>query len=123
MQVPGSLVQELLVGVLVEGGQHLAVCPLGIQADGAVRAAGNHAHAAPLTAELHHVQNIKGGFMAQNAQRDTLHGAAQELKAELAAALHESYLIRRRSLHCKPGLRLAVMRSEQGLSEPVCWLR
>ncbi len=114
MQVPGSLVQEFLVGVLIEGGQHFAVCPLGKQADGAVRAAGNHAHAAPLTAELHHVQNVKGGFVAQHAQRDALHGAAQELKAQLAAALHQSYLIRRGSLHGMPGLRLAVMRNEQG---------
>ncbi|KAA6427579.1 MAG: hypothetical protein FRX49_02242 [Trebouxia sp. A1-2] len=79
-------------------------------ADGAVRAAGNHAHAAPLTAELHHVQNVKGGFMAQHAQRDALHGAAQKLKTKLAAALHESYLIRRRSLHGKPGSRHGVMR-------------
>ena len=123
MQVPGSLVQELLVGVLVEGSQHLAVCPLGIQADSAVRAAGNHAHAAPLTAELHHVQNVKSGFVAQHAQRDALHGAAQELKAQLAAALHQSYLIRRGSLHSMRGLGHAVMRSQQGISKPVCWVR
>ena len=67
MQVPGGLLQQLRVGVLVQVGKHLAVGPLGVQADGTIGAAGDHTHAAPLTAELHHVQNIKGGLVAQHA--------------------------------------------------------
>ena len=88
MQVPGGLLQQLSVSVLVDDGQHLAVSALGKEADGAVRAAGNDTHAAPLAAELHHVQNLKGGLVAQHAQRDALHSTVQELKAQLSAALY-----------------------------------
>lgn len=94
MQVPSSLLQQLWVGVLVHDGQHFAVSALGIQADGAVRAAGNDTHAAPLAAELHHVQNFKGGLVAQHAQRDAFDCATQELKAQLPAALYQGNLIR-----------------------------
>lgn len=93
MQVSSSLLQQLCVGVLVHNGQHLAVGTLGIEADGAVRAAGNDTHAAPLAAELHHVQNLKGGLVAQHAQRDAFDCAAQELEAQLPATLYKSNLI------------------------------
>ena len=88
MQVPSSLLQQLFVGVLVDDGQHFAVGALGKEADVAVRAAGNDTHTAPLAAELHHVQNLKGGLVAQHAQRDALIGATQELKAQLPPALY-----------------------------------
>ena len=88
VQVPGSLLQQLLVGVPVDDGQHFAVGALGKEADGAVRAAGNDTHAAPLAAELHHVQNLKGGLVAQHTKRDALIAASQELKAQLPASLH-----------------------------------
>ena len=113
VQVPSSLLQQLRVGVLAQVGQHLAVSALGVQADGAIWAAGDHTHAPPLTAELHHIQNVKGGLMAQHAQRDALHGATQELKAELAAALYQSNLIRGGSLHNKAILD----KSNSGLQE------
>ena len=76
VQIAGSLLQKLWLGVLAEGRQHLAVSPLGIQPDGAVWAAGNDTHTAPLAAELHHVEHVKGGLVTQHAQRDALHGAA-----------------------------------------------
>lgn len=88
MQVPSCLLQQLCIGVLVDNGQHLAVSALGKEADCAVRAAGDDAHAAPLAAELHHVQNLKGGLMAQHAQRDALHGASEKLKTQLPAAFN-----------------------------------
>lgn len=88
MQIRCSLLQELSVSVLVHNGQHFAVSALGKEADGAVGAAGNDTHAPSLAAELHHVQNLKGGLMAQHAQRDALIAAAEEFKTQLAAALY-----------------------------------
>ena len=88
VQIPCSLLQKLSVCVLVHDGQHLAVSTLGKEANGAIWAAGNDTHAASLAAELHHVQNLKGGLMAQHAERDTLHAAAEEFKPQLAAALY-----------------------------------
>lgn len=98
MQVPFSLLQELWVSVPVDNGQHLAVSALGKEADTAIWGAGNDAHAAPLTAELHDVQHVIGGLVAQHPQGHARHVTAHKLKAQLAATFNKSHLIWRGTL-------------------------
>lgn len=98
VQVLGCLFQKIGVCVLVQVGKHLAICPFCEQPDAAIRGPGNDAHTAPFTAELHDVQNIKGCFVAQHAQRDALHVAADEFKTQLPATLYKGYLIWRGTL-------------------------